>query len=51
MFFVFLMTAALGGFMFGQGLRNGDDGFPLVVLGAIISVVSIIANGYIGFPA
>lgn len=49
MFFIFIMTAALGGWMFGSGLREGDPG--IMTLGAIIAVVSIIANGYIGFPA
>lgn len=49
MFFIFIMTAALGGWLFGSGIREGDPG--IVVLGAIIAVTSIIATGYVGVPA
>lgn len=49
MFFIFLMTAALGGWMFGSGIREGNAG--ILVLGAIIVVISVVANGYVGYPA
>lgn len=48
-FFIFIMSAALGGWLFGSGLREDDPG--LLVLGAIIAVTSIIATGYVGIPA
>lgn len=47
-FFIFIMSAALGGWLFGSGLRDGDLG--ILTLGAIIAVTSIIATGYVGFP-
>lgn len=49
MFFIFLMTALLGGFLAGRGLADGDGG--IAVLGVCVAVVSWIALGYVGFPA
>ena len=49
MFFIFIMTAMLGGFLFARGINEGDPG--ITFLGAAIAVVSIIANGFIGLPA
>lgn len=49
MFFIFLMTALLGGFLVGRGLSDGDGG--VAFLGLAIVIVSCIANGFVGFPA
>lgn len=48
MFFLFLLTSAVGGFMAGRGFREGDVGIG--ILGLVIAVVSIIATGVVGFP-
>lgn len=49
MFFFFLMTAALGGFLAARGFADGDGGIGC--LGIMIVTISVIANGIIGFPA
>lgn len=48
MFFIFLMTAMLGGFLAARGFSDGDGGVGF--LGIMIVAVSVIANGYIGLP-
>lgn len=48
MFFIFLMTAALGGFLSARGFSDGDYGVGF--LGIMIVAISVIANGVIGFP-
>lgn len=48
MYFFFLLTAALGGFIGGRGFADGDAGIG--VLGLIVAVISVIACGFIGFP-
>lgn len=49
MYFIFIMTAAFGGFLASRGFLDGDisKGF----LGLMFVAVSVIANGYIGLPA
>lgn len=49
MFFIFIMTAALGGFMASRGFYDGDIGKAF--LGLTFVAISVIANGYIGLPA
>ena len=49
MFFIFIMTAALGGFMASRGFYDGDIGKAF--LGIMIVIISVIANSVIGFPA
>ena len=49
MFFIFLMTALLGGFIAGRGFSDGDGG--IAFLGLAILVVCSIAAGFAGFPA
>ena len=49
MFFIFLMTAMLGGFLAGRAISDGDGGIAFLGLG--IAIVSVIACGYVGFPA
>ena len=49
MFFIFLMTAVLGGALAGRGLSSGDGG--VAFLGVVIVIISCIANGFVGFPA
>ena len=48
MFFIFLMTSALGGFMAARGFSDGDGGKGF--LGVMLVAISVIANSYIGFP-
>lgn len=48
MFFIFLMTAMLGGFMAARGFADGDGGIGF--LGIMFAIISVIANSYIGFP-
>lgn len=48
MFFIFIMTAMLGGFLATRGFSDGDGGVGF--LGIMIIAVSVIANGYIGLP-
>ena len=48
MFFIFLMTAMLGGFLAARGFSDGDGGKGF--LGIMIVAISVIANGYIGLP-
>ena len=49
MYFIFVMTSALGGFMATRGFLDGDIGRGF--LGLIFVAVSVIACGVIGFPA
>lgn len=49
MFFLFLILSAVGGSITGSGIYHRDNGY--LFLGILISVVSIIACGYYGFPA
>lgn len=49
MYFIFLLTALLGGFLAGRALRDGDGGAAF--LGIATIVISCIACGVIGFPA
>lgn len=48
MFFIFIMTAALGGFMASRGFYDGDIGKAF--LGLMFVAISVIANSVIGFP-
>lgn len=48
MFFIFLMTAAAGGFLAARGFGEGDGGKGF--LGIMIVAISVIANSVIGFP-
>lgn len=48
MFFLFIMTAMLGGFLVGRGLSDEDLG--VASLGAAIFLTSVIANGFVGVP-
>lgn len=48
MFFIFLMTAAAGGFLAARGFSDGDGGKGF--LGLMLVAISVIANSYIGFP-
>ena len=49
MFFIFIMTSALGGFLAARGFLDGDYGKGF--LGLLFVAISVIANGYIGLPA
>lgn len=49
MFFLFLILSAVGGYIAGTGIYNRDTGF--IFLGLVISIISIIACGYYGYPA
>ena len=49
MYFIFIMTSALGGFMAARGFLDGDIGKAF--LGLLFVAVSVIANGYIGLPS
>ena len=48
MFFIFLMTAAAGGFMAARGFSDGDGGIGF--LGIMFVIISVVANSVIGFP-
>lgn len=49
MYFIFLLTALLGGFLAGRALADGDGG--VAFLGIATLAVSVIACGVVGFPA
>lgn len=49
MYFIFLILSAVGGSILGNSIYHRDIG--LGFLGLLITVVSIIACGYYGFPA
>lgn len=49
MFFLFLILSVVGGSIAGSGIYNRDIGY--LFLGAMISVISIIACGYYGYPS
>lgn len=49
MYFIFVMTAALGGYMTSRGFLDG--GIGKAFLGLMIAIISVIACGVIGFPA
>lgn len=49
MYFIFIMTSMIGGFLAARGFMEGDGGKGF--LGVMIVAISVIANGYIGFPS